>query len=387
MAEHAILSASASHRWLNCTPSARLEQQFVEESASDYAAEGSLAHQFAETILRKYKGEITNHIYNLNIKAIKDHKLYTPEMDKEVEKYTNIVIEDFEEVKRTTPDAELRIEEKLILTEYIQEGFGTGDALIIADTVLKVKDLKYGKGVKVHAKENLQLMLYALGALAVVEMFYYIETIEISIVQPRLDHYSTWTISVSELKAWADKELKPKAIKAYAGEGLQQAGEWCQFCKASPRCATLAAVNMKTIDDNFSEPRLLKDKHLIDIYQKSDQIENWLKSVCSYMLKEALAGKKWDGLKVVEGRSQRKWKDEQLVIATLKKFHYKEQDFLKTKLEGIGAIEDLLGKIIFNNIMTDHIIKPKGAPTLVPLTDPRSDYSNIDDVFNTEDFL
>jgi hypothetical protein len=196
------------------------------------------------------------------------------------------------------------------------------------------------------------------------------------VVQPRLDHFAKWSISVAELKEWAKSKLIPTAVKAYAGEGLQQAGSWCQFCKAAPKCATLASVNMKLIDDQFSDPHLLKDQQMAEIFRKSDQITNWLNAIASYMLKEALNGKIWPGLKLVEGRSNRKWSDEARVKETLKAFNFTDEQILTIKLQGITAIEKLLGKKQFAEILSDLTIKPSGAPTLTGKDDPRPEFGN-----------
>jgi hypothetical protein len=374
MSEHAILSASGAYRWMNCTPSARLELNFVEEGSNVYAAEGTLAHAFGEAALRyKFLG-LSTRSYNQLVKALKENKLYSPEMDGEVQKYVDIVSEEFAFSKKTTKDAIIMIEEKLDLTKYIQDGFGTADTMIIADKVLKVTDLKYGKGLKVNPENNPQLMLYGLGALEKVEIFYDIDTVELMIVQPRLDHFDKWSINVEDLKAWAEKELRPKALSAYAGEGLQQAGYWCQFCKAAPKCATLAAVNLKIIGDQFDEVHLLKDSQLIEIYKKTDQITKWLNSIGSHMLSEAIKGKEWKGLKLVEGRSNRKWIDEVQVQKTLEGFGYTADQIMQIKLQGITAIEKLTGKKQFGEILSDLVIKPAGAPTLVDNNDPRPIY-------------
>ena len=382
--QHALLSASGAKRWMNCTPSARLEESFGKDNDSIYAQEGTLAHEFADAFLRKWNGGLKTRSYNTLVKKLKENKLYSPEMDKEVEKYTSIVIEEFKVAKKKTKDAILSIEEKLDLTDYIEDGFGTGDACIIADDTLIFRDLKYGKGLKVYAEENPQLMLYALGALAKFEVFYDIKKVDLGVIQPRLDHFDTWTISVEDLKAWAAKEVIPSAKKAYAGEGLQVAGTWCQFCKVAPKCSTLAARNLEVIDDEFRDPHLLTDKQLIEVYQKMDQISKWIKSVGSYMLKEALAGKPWEGLKIVEGRSNRKWVDEIKVAEELKALDYTEEQIMNIKLQGITAIEKLLGKKYFTTYLTEHVTKPKGAPSLVNESDPRPIFSDAASEFGLE---
>jgi len=377
--KHALLSASGASRWMNCTPSARLEEHFVEEESSIYAEEGTLAHEFGDLALKKYAGLITTRKYGAEVKKLKTNELYSPEMDGEVQKYVDLVVEQFRTAQKHTSDAVLSIEERLDLTSYIENGFGTGDAIIIADGTLQIIDLKYGKGIKVDAENNPQLMLYGLGSLEANELFYDIHTVEMSIVQPRLDHYSTWKISAEALKAWANKEVKPAAVKAYAGEGLQNAGYWCTFCKAAPRCSTLASANMKLIDDEFSDPHLLKDVHMVEIFNKSSQITKWINAVAGYMLKEALSGKDWPGLKLVEGRSVRKWRDEHEVMELLSE--YDDTQILNVKLKGIGDIEKLLGKKQFAEALNDVIIKPEGSPTLVNKSDPRQELNNAENDF------
>jgi hypothetical protein len=374
--KHALLSASSAYRWMNCTPSARLVEQFAEEPSSVYAKEGTLAHEFSKVQLQWKTKLLTTRSFNQLIKGLKANDLYSPEMDHEVEKYVSLVLEELSLSKKTTSDAILMIEEKLDLTRYIEEGFGTGDALIIADKILKVIDLKFGKGIRVYPENNPQLMLYGLGALEKVELFYEIDMVELIIVQPRLDHFAKWSIKVDELKAWAINKLKPLVGKAFKGEGLQVAGTWCQFCPVAPRCATLASVNMKLIDDQFSDPHLLKDEHMIDIYNKSDQITKWLNAISDYMLKEAINGKAWPGLKLVEGRSNRKWVDEEKVIATLKAFNFTDEQILNIKVQGITAIEKLVGKKKFTEILGDLTVKPAGAPTLTSKDDPRPEFKN-----------
>jgi hypothetical protein len=382
--KHALLSASGASRWMNCTPSARLEENFIEEESTVYAAEGTLAHEFADLGLQKFAGLISTRKYNAEVKKLKANELYDPEMDKEVQKYLDFVIEEFKVAQKQTEDAILSIEEKLDLTAYIEEGFGTGDAIIIADGVLKVIDLKYGKGVRVDAENNPQLKLYGLGALEANELFYDINTVEVTVVQPRLDHIDSWPISAEGLKAWAEKEVKPKAELAYQGDGLQYAGDWCKFCKAAPRCATLAAANLKLIDDEFADPHLLSDSQLLEVYGKMGQIQNWIKAVTTYLLKEAIAGKEWPGYKLVSGRSLRKWANEDEVIQALKELNYTDDDIMSVKLQGITAIEKLLGKKQFSEVLNELVIKPQGAPTLVNKSDKRPEWSSAEQDFKDE---
>lgn len=365
---HALLSASGASRWLNCTPSARLEEYFS-ETTSIFAAEGTLAHGFGELGLRKAIKLITLRKYNSEVKKLKLLELYNPEMDTEVQKYVDFVLGQYNVAKKQTKDAVLLIEEKVNLTEYIEKGFGTCDANIIADDVLEVIDLKYGKGVKVDADENPQLKLYGLGALSLYDMMYDIKTVRLTIIQPRLDHISTWEISVEDLRSWGESIVKPKAEQAYEGKGLQRAGTWCKWCKAKARCATLASQNLKVAKHEFKNPHLLTDPQILEVYKQVPVISDWIKAVGDYLLKEALGGKAWEGYKLVEGRSNRKWKDEDKVKEVLEL--YEDIEILNTKLKGIGDIEKLVGKANFNELLGALIVKPAGKPTLVEKSDKR----------------
>lgn len=380
--KHALLSASGASRWLNCPPSARIEENFVgEEESSVYAQEGTLAHELADLALKKEVKQITLAEYRKEYKNLKASELYDSEMDDQVKKYVDIVMEDFKDSQKTTKDAVLLIEEKVDLTYYIEDGFGTCDSIIIADGLMIVNDLKYGKGIKVDADNNSQLKLYGLGALEAYDLFYKIDRVRLCITQPRLDHFSSWEISAEDLKAWGTKTVKKTAKQAYAGEGLQYAGPWCKFCKAAPRCATLAAQNLKVVDEEFSDPHLLTDKQLLEVYGKMDQISNWISAVSTYMLKEAISGKKWDGLKLVEGRANRKWKSDDEVKEVLQGMGYTDDQIMSIKLQGITAIEKLLGKKQFSTVLADLVIKPTGAPTLTKASDKRPEWSSAENDF------
>jgi hypothetical protein len=379
--QHALLSASGAYRWLNCTPSARLEDK-VEDQSSIYAREGTLAHEFADAYLTWYNKDLTTRSYNALVKELKKHELYSAEMDDEVKKYTDIVVEEFKQAKKKTKDAILAVEEKLDLTDFVPDSFGTGDALIVADGRLKVIDLKYGKGLKVDATNNPQLKLYGLGALSLMELFYDIQEVEMVIIQPRLDHYSSFTVSTEDLKHWAATELKEKAKLAFDGEGELTPGPHCQFCKVAPRCRALADENLRIANDTFLSPELLSDEELVEIHEKTKQITNWLGTVNDYILSEALNGKQFPGLKLVEGRSLRQWDDDEKVIEVLKGLGYSEAEILKVQLQGITAITKLLGKKKFDQALSDLIIKPEGKPTLAKIDDPRPEWIKAEKAFS-----
>ena len=225
MATHALLSASSAERWLNCTPSARLTEN-IEDTTSVYAQEGTLAHSLGELELKYQLKQITKTTYNKELKRIKEHELYNEDMPDEVEKCTNFVFEKMAEAKSSTPDALLFLEQRLDFSKYVPEGFGTGDRIIIADGTMEIIDLKYGKGVEVSAVNNPQMKLYALGAIEEYGFIYDINTVRMTIVQPRLDNISTWEISVIDLMNWAENELIVKAKQAYEGAGELNAGDW-----------------------------------------------------------------------------------------------------------------------------------------------------------------
>lgn len=368
---HALLSASGASRWMVCTPSARLEEKFDESSTSTFAAEGTLAHEFGDVNLRFRNGEITEKTLNSELKKLRKDKNYTDEMEGEVDKYVEIVMEAFAVAKARTPDAKLLIEERVDFSHLVEKGFGTGDVCIVADGFLDVIDLKYGKGVKVDADNNPQLMLYGSGALRNFEMMYDIHTVNLVIVQPRLDHLSEWKISSEKLIEWGEKEVKPKAAKAYQGKGLQKAGDHCKWCKVKAMCATLAAQNVKLAKHEFKDPHLLTESQLLDVYKQQPMLVDWVNSVAKYLLDEAVKGKKWPGLKLVEGRSNRKWSDEEKVKQALTDNLFDEKDFTTTKLQGITSVEKLVGKSEFPTILGKLVIKPQGKPTLVPMSDKR----------------
>lgn len=384
---HALLSASGANRWMNCTPSALIEDKIASKGDSPFAREGTLAHEFGELELLKFFKMVTSAQYKMQITALRRDPSYTDEMEDQVEKYTDYVRESFAVAKKADKEALLFIEEKFSLDNWIKEGFGTNDSGVIGNGLLEVIDLKYGKGVRVDAEENSQLKLYALGALESYEFMYDLETVKLTIVQPRLDHISTWEISVKDLKKWGDTQVKPKAEKAFKGEGLQKVGDWCRFCKAKAQCATMASNNLKVARHEFKDPHLLTDPQLLEVYRQVDMINDWAGAVKAHMLAEALTGKAWPGLKVVEGTSHRKWKDTDEATQVLKKLKHKPEDYTEVKFLPIGKIEKLVGKKNFPGILGHCVTKPQGKPSLVPASDKRQAYiKDAKDDFNDDLF-
>lgn len=366
---HALLSASGASRWLNCTPSPRLEEGFSNQSSS-FAEEGTLAHELAEADLRYQTKESSYEDYAILLKTVVKNPLYQTEMSDFVQTHIDYVLEQFTEAKRKTPDAILLIEQKVDITHLIEDGFGTCDVIIIADGVLEVIDLKYGLGVRVSAEDNSQLKLYGSGALEAYDLLYDIHTVKLTITQPRMDSISSWDISADDLRQWGEEVVKPKAQIAYAGEGEQVTGEWCRFCKASPRCKAQADKALELAKLEFAEPMLLTDAQLVEIYGQSPQVSKWLASVTDYLFKEALAGKKWEGYKLVDGQNRRGWTDEGAAIDILNET-YLVDDFTTTKLKGIGDIEKLVGKKEFPTLLGDVVAFKKTSPSLVAESDKR----------------
>lgn len=357
---HAVLSASSSHRWLNCNPSARLEQEF-EDRETEAAAEGTAAHALAEHKLRKA----------LKMRSSRPQSQFdSDEMEEHTDSYVEFVLEQLERAKQYCMDPMILIEQKLDFSCYVPDGFGTGDCLIVADKTLHIIDFKYGLGVLVDAYENPQMMLYALGALRIFDSLYDIEKVSMSIFQPRRENVSTWSIPVTELKQWADETLKPKAELAYAGKGEYVPGAWCQFCKAAVKCRARADARMELAKYEFALPPLLTDAEIEDILGKLDDLTKWANEIIAYAQDAAINhGKHWTGFKVVESKTNRKYTDEAAVIEAANAAGY--HDIYKKSLISITEMEKLMGKKTFSEILGEYVKKPQGKPTLVPASDKR----------------
>ena len=372
---HALLSASGASRWLNCTPSAKLEEQYGEKTFSPYAAEGTLAHELAELYIRKDTlNEIGEQVFEQRLEELMSNDLFSEEMLDVIPTYTEYCAAQLGLAQEDNPLAIMEIEQKLDLTEYIPESFGTADCVIINDNLMEVIDLKYGKGVPVYAEWNKQLMLYGLGALRKYDVMYDITEICLTIVQPRIDNISSWQISVEELQNWAEEELKPKAKMAFKGEGELQAGEWCRFCAVKNRCRKLYEQQIEIAKNEFVEPELLTDDEIADIVKRTPKLIEWANSIAEYALNQAVNNNKdWPGLKIVEGRSLRKWTSEDQVVSALFERcpELSEDEIYNMKLKSITDIEKLVGKKRFSELFSDVVVKPQGKPVLVPMEDKR----------------
>lgn len=366
---HALLAASRASRWMNCPPSARLEEKMDESAPSKYAEEGTLAHELAEVMLRGRFRLLPADDCTKEVRRLKKNPLYSDEMKTYLDVYLDYVTEQYRVAIQSTPDAVISLEERLDFSRWVEQGFGTGDAIVIADGVMEVIDLKYGKGVEVFAERNPQLMLYGLGALEAFDMLFGIKTVKLTIVQPRQERIDSWSISAEDLYIWGDEEVKPKAALAYEGKGEMKCGHWCKWCRVKPLCAKMAETNLELAKDEFKEPQLLSDDRLVEVFTQLPMLKDWAESVAEYLLKQAIAGKEVPGYKVVEGRTQRKWADEAQVREILSADH-DPSEFMVTKLAGIPAIEKLLKKD-FQPLLGDLVVIPQGSPTLVPLSDKR----------------
>ena len=365
MGKHALLSASSSHRWLNCPPSARLCETY-KDKGSGYAAEGTDAHTLCEYKLKTALG--------INAKdPTASLTYYSEEIEDCANGYAAYILELVETAKQTCADPVVLIEQRLDFSKYVEEGFGTGDCVVIADGTLHIVDYKHGQGVLVEAKDNPQMKLYALGALELFDGIYDIDRVSTTIYQPRRDNISTHTVFKESLYQWADEILKPTAEIAYAGGGEYNCGEWCQFCKAKHECRKRAERNLELAWHEFQLPPLLEDDEIESILSKVDELVSWASDIKDYALQAALSGKRWDGWKLVEGRSNRRYIDETAVAQIVKGAGY---DPYERKVMGITAMEKTLGKGRFSELLGSLVEKPAGKPTLVPASDKRPEINN-----------
>ena len=373
MGNHALLSASSSHRWLNCPPSARLGENY-EDKGSDFAAEGTDAHSLCEHKLKTALG-IPSEDPTENL------TWYNEEMEECASGYAAYVLELLAEAKKVTTDPIVLIEQRLDYSKYVESGFGTGDCVLIADGTLNIVDYKHGKGVEVSADHNPQMMLYALGALEIFDALYDIDTVTMTIYQPRRSNVSTYTVSTAELLEWAETVLKPTAALAFSGEGEFHCGEWCQFCKAKADCRERAKANLALAAYDFAEPPLLTDEEVEEVLAKVDDLVSWANDIKEYALQAAISGKAWNGWKVVEGRSNRKYTDEVAVAKIVSNAGY---DPYEKKLLGVTAMQKQLGKKRFEQLLSGLVIKPQGKPVLAPDDDRRPEFNTAINDFEEE---
>lgn len=363
--QHALLSASAAHRWLKCTKAPRLEET-LPETRSEYADEGRLAHAIAELRLRKqYTDPMGQKAFNEKLNELKQNPLYSNEMMSHVDTYFDYIAN---LVYSFPSQPYVAIEKRLDYSEYAPEGFGTGDCIIISGTDLYVIDFKYGKGVPVSAIDNPQMKLYALGAYLESSFLFNIEKVTMVIVQPRLDNISESTISIDELLAWGES-IMPIAQKAYNGEGEFVIGEHCRFCRAKALCRARAEFN--TSIDTSRSPHLLTDEEAGQLLERAKDLKAWAADLEDYVFGAIMGGKDIPRWKVVEGRSIRQFSNVDEAFDTLKQNGIDEAMLYERKPITLTNVEKLLGKAKFNELLKDYVTKSEGKPTLVPASDKR----------------
>lgn len=378
MGEHALLSASKANMWLNCPPSIRASEN-IPDTISEYAKEGTRAHALGELNLKLFLNQVAKKQYNKMKKEIIENDIDMPSY---VEEYSDFVIERLGEAQRKTKDAKLEIEVKVDFSKWVPKGFGTADAVIIADNCIEIIDLKYGQGIPVDAENNPQLKLYALGVLEEYLMLYDIKQISMAVYQPRLDSISTSIVTVDELIKWANEYVKPRANLAFKGEGEFKAGEHCRFCKIRSTCRKRAEENLRLAQYEFMQPATLSNEEISKILSQIDDLVSWSKDVKDYALEEAIKGVNFEGFKLVEGRSNRKYADENIIASTLENLGFKEEEIYSKSLLSITAMEKLLGKKKFEECIGDYIIKPEGKPVLVPESDKRPELNTLQEAID-----
>lgn len=376
MPKHAYLSASASHRWLACPPSAKLCANIADQT-SEYAQQGTDCHELCAYLVEKALGRaVTDPTENLTF--------YDAEMQICAEEYRNYVLEQIEAAKEFCKDPQVMIEQRLDFSRWVENGFGTGDCVIVADEILQIIDYKHGLGVLVSAGDeehggNSQMMCYALGALEAFGDIYDINQIKMTIFQPRRDNVSTYTISKDDLLKWAEEVLAPTAQLAYTGKGEFKAGDHCQFCKVKATCRKRAEYNLELAKYDFEMPATLDDIEIAAILAKVDEMISWGNDIKEYALQQAQSGVHFDGWKIVEGKSNRKFTDEAAVVFKVKDAGY---DPYEKKLLGITAMSTMLGKKKFEELLGELVYKPPGKPTLVPESDKRPAMNTAIDDFS-----
>lgn len=378
---HALLCASGSKRWLSCPPSARLEEHFPDRE-TDAAQEGTLAHTIAEIQLNAYLADTDA----LLPKEITESHFYSKAMLDYVAEYTDLGIEKINQALKLDKDAYIAVEQKIDYGSWAQEGFGTGDLIIITGDYIEIVDLKYGKGVPVSAESNTQLRMYALGLYDAFYWLYGFEKVRMTIVQPRNGGISEEEISVDELLNWGETVVRPQARLAFRGEGTLCAGKWCQFCRAAKRCRAYADYCMELAQLDFKDPDLLTDEELAESLRRIDDLVKYANNLKHYALAQALSGNVLPGFKLVEGRSSRKYTNTEAVIERLIFADYTEEDYLKPQeLKSLTELTKSIGKKAVDTVLSDLIIKPPGKPALVPEDDPRPEYNCVENDFEILD--
>lgn len=372
---HALLSASGSYRWLNCTPSARLEEKFP-DTTSEAALEGTLAHEMCELKAReKFQGE--DLLTGLDL--LREDHLYQYEMETYTNEYVDFIDKQMMSYKLSPY---LMLEESIDLSAYIPDGFGSCDAIIIGDTTIEVIDFKYGKGVPVSAENNPQMMLYALGAYEKYRLLFGFNTVRMTIVQPRIDNTNSWECSLDELKSFGEV-VKKAAKMAYEGRGIYAPGDWCRFCRARAVCRARADQSIKLAfgDDFGKSPDLIDNSEIGKYLEMGTDVAKWVEELKAYALSECLEGREVEGYKAVAGRSSRNFADMDKAFEILQANGIDEAMLYERKPLTVAKLEKTIGKKTFNEMIGDYIVKTDGKPTLVPETDKRKAINSVENAF------
>lgn len=371
--KHALLSASSAHRWLLCPPSAK-ECAKLPDVSSEYARQGTDAHTLCEYKVKKALGRKMKD-------PTEDLTFYNEEMEEYASEYAQFVMESLSAAKEHCKDPLVLVEQRLDFSRWVPGGFGTGGCVIVADDTLMVIDFKYGLGVLVNAEKNSQMMCYALGALSLFDGIYDIKEVNMTIFQPRRENVSTASMTKEELLHWAETVLKPTAELAAQGKGEYKAGDHCRFCKLKATCRKRAEYNLALAKYDFAVPSTLEDEEIEIVLSRVDELMNWAGEVKEYALQQALSGKSWKGWKLVEGRSNRRYVNEEAVAAKVEEAGF---DPYEKKLLGITAMTKQLGKKKFDELLKGLIEKPQGKPVLVPESDKRPALHTAADDFKNE---
>ena len=398
---HAVLGASSAHRWLICTPSARLCEKLTSRFGSEsspYAAEGTKAHALAEMKVRLayYKADgmtATKHsrmspeqqeaylgINEFRFKALRNELGDIPkDMEQATDSYCDIVMEKYLSAKEADPGAQLYLEQRLDYSAWVPSGFGTGDCIIVSDSLLEVCDYKHGKGIPVDAVGNPQLRLYGLGAMERFGRLYDFQSVRMTIIQPRLDSVSEETLTCEDLTSWAAEEVVEKAKQAWPGSGEFVPGEHCRFCAAKAVCSARVAQAMRMFQYGLEAPGLIPDEQIPSILGMLNDAEAWIKDIRAYAENQALHGQVWPGWKLVHGKKpNRQWADPEEVKAQLLRAGYPADQFQEVKLKPVGEIEKALGKKAFQALVGGLVSQGEGKLTLVPADDKRVEFASAD---------
>ncbi len=380
MSSHALLSPSAAHRWLNCTPAPRLEAT-LPNITSEYAAEGTLAHSVCEITAKKKFKKVKAADCTKTIKRLKKNNLWDDEMLHTADAYVEHLSE---RAMRFEHEPYVAFEVGVDVSDYVPESFGRCDCIMFGGDTLVITDYKHGKGVPVSAEHNPQMMLYALGALKLYRPLFgeAIKNVEVYIDQPRINSYDGWQCGIDDLLAWG-KSIRPLAQKAFMGLGEYKAGDWCRFCRANGCCKAQAALQTSAFDDfkdaatgELPNPALLTPEALGKILNLGKTLVDWYEAAKKNALDVILSGKKVPGWKAVEGKSTRIWSDQDKALDTLLQAGIERAVIYDSVPKTLAQLEKMLGKTKFTELVGSFVVKPQGKPALADESDSRKEFSS-----------